>query len=131
MTREEWKSWAMSLKTGDIVIVKGWHSVEVATVKKVTPTGRINTDKGVFAQTEYYDCYRGYGKTRGDELVPATQELIEQAEKQKREEEEARRKSQTIRAARNIAYKLCYGEITMKYDLAVQLLELVEKHKED
>lgn len=130
MTREEWKSWAMSLKPGDIVIVKGWKSVKVATVKKVTPTGRVNTDNGVFYQDNWFDHYKGYGKTYGD-LVPYTPELIAEAEKQKREEEETRRKSQTIRAAKNIAYKLCYGEITMKYDLAVQLLELIEKHKED
>lgn len=74
MTRAEWKAWAMSLKPGDKVIVKGWHSLEIATVRRITPTGRVNTDKGVFAQREWLDYYTGYGETSG-ELVPATNSM--------------------------------------------------------
>lgn len=96
--------------------------------KKITPTGRVNTDKGVFAQTEYFDCYRGYGKNRGCELVPATKELIEEVEKQRKEEEEKRREEKTIVAAKRVAYKLSYGEITMNCEMAVELLELVHKY---
>lgn len=85
MTREEWKAWAMSLKTGDRVIVKYWNSLQIATVEKVTPTGRIKTDLGVFYQDNCTDSYTGYGKTYGD-LAPATPDLIAEAEKQEKED---------------------------------------------
>lgn len=128
MTREEWKVWAMSLKPGDRVIVKGWHSLEIATVKKVKPTGRVKTDKGDFAQKEWLDYYTGYGKTYGD-LVPATPELIAEAEKQKWEEIEAKHRESVIREAKSLAYKLRYGEIDMPYEMAEELIALVEKYK--
>ena len=127
MTREEWKAWAMSLEPGDRVIVKRWCSLEVATVKKVTPSGRVNTDKGVFYQNNWSDYYKGYGKTRGD-LVPATPELIAEAEKQKWEEIEKRHRESVIRKAKGLAYKLQYGEIDMPYDMAEELIALGEKH---
>lgn len=128
MTREEWKAWAMSLKPGDKVIVKGWHSLEIAIVKKVTPTGRVKTDKGDFFQKDWLDYYTGYGKTYGD-LVPATPELIAEAEKQEREEQERRRKESVIREAKSLAYQLRYGEIDMPYEMAEELIALVEKYR--
>lgn len=128
MTREEWKAWAMSLKPGDRVIVTGWHSLEIATVKKVTPSGRVNTDKGVFAQKEWLDYYTGYGKTYGD-LAPATPELIAEAEKQERGEQERRRRESVIREAKNLADKLRCGEIGMPYQMAEELVALVKKYR--
>lgn len=128
MTREEWKAWAMSLKPGDKVIVKGWHSLEIATVQKVTPSGRVNTDKGVFSQKEWLDYYTGYGKTYGD-LAPAIPELIAEAEKQERKEQERRRRESVIREAKNLADKLRCGEIDMPYQMAEELVALVEKYK--
>lgn len=130
MTREEWKEWAMSLKPGDKVIVKNWNSIKIAVVEKVTASGRVNTNKGVFYQDSCWDHYKGYGKTNGN-LVPATEELIAEAEKFKREREEEYKKERTINAAKVVAYKLRYGEIEMTYKMAVELLELVEKHKND
>lgn len=130
MTREEWKSWAMSLKPGDKVIVKGWHSFEIATVRRITPTGRVNTDKGVFTQREWIDYYTGYGETSG-ELVPATSELIAEAERQEQEERERQRRESVIREAKGLAYKLRYGEIDMPYEMAEELIALVKKNKGD
>lgn len=127
MTRDEWKAWAMSLKPGDKAIVKGWHSLEIATVKKVTPSGRVNTSKGVFYQDNCWDHYKGYGKTRGD-LVPATPELIAEAEKQEREEQERQRRESVVREAKSLAYQLRYGEIDMPYDLAEEMIALVKKY---
>lgn len=130
MTREEWKAWAMSLKPGDKAIVKGWHSLEIATVRRITPTGRVNTDKGVFAQREWLDYYTGYGETSG-ELVPATPELIAEAERQEQVEQERRRRESVIRKAKNLADKLRCGEINMPYEMAEELIALVKKYKGD
>lgn len=127
MKREEWKSWAMSLKPGDRAIVKGWHSLEIATVKMVTHSGRVNTDKGIFYQDKWFDHYKGYGKTRGD-LVPATPKLIAEAEKQEREEQERRRRESVVREAKSLAYQLRYGEIDMPYELAKEMIALVKKY---
>lgn len=127
MTREEWKAWGMSLKPGDKVIVKYWNGLKIATVKKVTPSGRLNTDLGIFAQREWLDYYTGYGKTRGD-LVPATPELIAEAEKQKWKEIERRHRESVIRKAKGLADKLRYGEIDMPYDMAKELIALVKKY---
>lgn len=127
MTRGEWKAWAMSLKPGDRAIVNGWYSLEIATVKKVTPSGRVNTDKGVFYQDNWSDYYKGYGKTHGD-LVPATPELIAEAEKQEREEQERRRRESVVREAKSLAYQLRYGEIDMPYELAEEMIALVKKY---
>lgn len=130
MTREEWKRWAMSLKPGDKVIVEDWDMIKVAVVEKVTASGRVNTNKGVFYQDTCWEHYKGYGKTRGN-LVPATEELIEKAEKSAKERAEQYRKSRTIESAKDLAYKLRYGEIEMTYELAVDLIDLVSKHKKD
>lgn len=127
MTGEEWKTWAMSLKPGDKAIVKYWRSVDIAIVQKVTPSGRVNTNKGVFALNKWGDWYEGYGKTSGY-LYPATPELIAEAERQEREREEEHRRNAVLRKAIDTAYKLRYGEIHMTYDLAVELIALVEKH---
>lgn len=127
MTRDEWKAWAMSLKPGDKVIVKSWHSLKIATVKKVTPTGRVKTDKGDFYQKDSLDYYTGYGKTYGN-LVPATPELIAEAEAKEREEQERRRKESVIREAKSLAYQLRYGEIDMPYELAEEMIALVKKY---
>ena len=78
MNREEWKAWAMALKPGDRVILKVWAEVKVAIVKNVTPSGRVNTNQGVFYQDSCWEHYRGYGKTNGT-IEPATPELIAEA----------------------------------------------------
>lgn len=127
MTRDEWKAWAMSLKPGDKVIVKYWNSLKIATVKKVTPSGRLNTDLGIFAQREWLDYYTGYGKTRGA-LTPATPDLIAEVEKQEREEQERRRKEAVVREAKGLAYQIWYGEVAVPYQMAKELIALVKKY---
>ena len=127
MTREEWKAWAMSLKPGDRVVVKHWNGLDIATVVKITPSGRINTDQGVFYQDNCFDHYQGYGKTCGD-LVPVTPDLIAEAERQKWEEIEAKHRKSVIQEAWWIVQKLNCGEIDMPYDMAEELIALVKKY---
>lgn len=125
MTREETLSWEKSLKPGDIVIHKDWNECYTLTVEKVTPTGIIKTNGGMsFAQTSFSDRLLGRGRT-GGEIVPATEELLAEAEKQRLVREETRRKAETVQKA---WYKMrIISGIT--YDFAVDFLELCEKHR--
>lgn len=124
MTREEALAWAKSLKPGDVVIHKGWNICIPLTVKKVTPTGIVKTnDDKSFAQTSYFDGIIGRGRTYG-EIVPATPELLAEAERQKRERDEHERRIRTINRA---VVKLGHMP-RMTYEFAVDFLELCEKH---
>lgn len=129
MTREEWKAWAMSLKPGDKVIVKVGYTLEIANVESITENGKIKTNLGDFA-LGLFGMYTGCGKTYGC-LYPANQELIAEAERQEREEQERRRKASVISEAKSLAYMLRYGEIDMPYEMAEELIALVKKYKGD
>ena len=128
MNREEWKAWAMALKPGDRVILKVWAEVKVAIVKNVTPSGRVNTNQGVFYQDSCWEHYRGYGKTNGT-IEPATPELIAEAEKQKLERQERQRKASVIREAEQFARRLTCG-YRISYEMAEELIALAKKYEE-
>lgn len=124
MAREETLAWAKSLKPGDVVIHKGWNECYTLTVEKVTPTGIIKTNGGMsFAQTSFSDRLLGRGRT-GGEIVPATEELLAEAEKQRLVREENRRKAETLQKA---WYKMRYIS-SITYEFAADFLELCEKH---
>lgn len=124
MTREEALAWAKSLKTGDTVIQKMCGNYRALTVEKVTPTGiaKTNGDKS-FAQNSWFDGIVGRGRTSGD-IVPATEELLSEAEKQRLEREVERRKAETTQKT---WYKIRLIS-HISYEFAVDFLDLCEKH---
>lgn len=131
-TREEWREWALSLKPGDKVINAdySWNNkIRVEFVEKITKSGMVRTNKGVYAQTKYWDNYKGRGETRGS-IKPATLELIQQAEFQAQEEEKEKMVKRTIAEAKVLCYNLRYGFTQMPYEMAVELLELVKKYEQ-
>lgn len=131
-TREEWREWALSLKPGDKVINADYswrEKVRVETVEKITPSGMVRTNIGMYAQTKYWEKYRERGKTRGF-IQPATPELIQEAERQAVERERRKEMNDTIVTARSKCYNLCYGRTEMPYEMAVELLELVKKYEQ-
>lgn len=126
MIREEWREWAFSLKPGDTVVVQKWGPTYMrATVQKITPTGRVNTDNGVFAMNEWAGTYCGYGKTNGN-LVQATPDLLEKAEKFEQEEAERKRKQEAINKAQKFAWDLYVMSRNMDYATAEKLLKVKE-----
>lgn len=96
-----------------------------AAVKKVTPSGRVNTDKGVFYQSNI-GWYEGYGTTRGY-LLKATPELLEKAEKFEREEAERKRKQEAINKAQKFVWELYAMSRNMDYATAEKLLRVKEE----
>lgn len=134
MTREEKRAWALSLKPGDKVVkTKYWNEtpVDVLTVERLTKTGRVVTNKGTYHMSSEWDStYKGYGNAEGT-IIPATPENIQRAEEYYREEEENKKKRSVISKALEAAYDLRYGKREMTYEIAVELLELLERHKED
>lgn len=126
MTREEWKEWALSLEPGDTVVIERWGPTYMkATVQKITPTGRVNTDKGVFAMNEWSGTYCGYGKTNGHLMKPTT-ELLEKAEKYEKEEADRKRKQEAINKAQKFAWELYVASRNMDYATAEKLLRVKE-----
>lgn len=126
MTKEQWKEWAFSLKPGDTVVIERWGPAYMrATVQKITPTGRINTDKGVFAMNEWCGAYSGYGKTNGHLMKP-TPELLENVEKFEQEEAERKRKQEAINKAQKFARELYAMSRNMDYATAEKLLRVKE-----
>lgn len=134
MTREETRAWALSLKPGDKVVkTKYWDKtpVDVLTVEKITKSGMVATNKGTYHMTsEWESDYKGRGNADGN-IIPATPENIQMAEDYHREEEENKKKRSVIGKALEAAYDLRYGKREMTYEIAVELLELLERHKED
>lgn len=124
MTREEALAWAKSLKPGDVVTHKYWNICLPLTVKKVTTTGIVKTnDDKSFAQTPCFDGIIGRGRTSG-EIVPATPELLAEAERQKRERDEHESRVRVINKA---TIKIIHMP-RPTYEFAADLLELCEKH---
>ena len=128
---EEMRAWIAGLKTGDKVIQQTYNRISVLTVKKVTPTGIVRTTNGEsFAQRSWCSLICGRGETRG-EILPATPELIAEAERQDAERTERQKRESTIRRAKNYARQLFYNDIELTYELATEFLELLERHKEN
>lgn len=134
MTREETREWALSLKPGDKVVkTKHWDEtpVEVLIVERLTKTGMVVTNKGTYHMTSEWDrSYKGRGNAEGT-IIPATEENIQKAEEYYRREEETKRRRSIINQAMEAAYNLRYGKTKMTYEIAVDLLEMMEKHKND
>lgn len=80
--------------------------------------------------SEWESDYKGRGNADGN-IIPATPKNIQMAEDYYREEEEKRKKWSVIHKALEAAYDLRYGKRKMTYEIAVELLELLERHKED
>lgn len=124
MTREETLAWAKSLKPGDTVIHSACRSFFALTVEKVTPTGIVKTNEGKsFAQNTWFDGIVGRGRT-GGEIVPATEELLAEAEKQRLAREENRRKAETAQKAWYKMRRISH----ISYEFATDFLDLCEKH---
>lgn len=124
MTREEILAWAKSLKPGDVVIWSDCGQYRKLTVQKVTTTGIVKTNGYMsFAQTSWRDDLSGRGKTSG-KIIPATDELLAEVEKQQKERENLNRIRRTIQAAKT-RMRLIYD---ISYEFAVDFLELCEKH---
>lgn len=129
MNRQEWKDWATSLKPGDKVIVSKWNVVALDYVKKVTPKGWVVTEKsGTYCQTEYCDRYLKRGG--GDEIVPWSMELEQQAIVHEKALELERLRNRTISMAKSIAYDWAYSKKHVSYELAQKIIELDKQMEE-
>lgn len=123
MNRAEWAAWAKGLKSGDNVIVKARSRILVDVVKRVTPSGWIVTLRnGTYSMSKWFDYYTERGGFK--DIVPYTEELAEEAKRQKEELERQQKIDITIRRAKNIAYDWQYGNRNVDYDLACKILAL-------
>lgn len=128
-SREQWKDWAINLKAGEHVVIKSFGVVVPAVVQRITPGGKVRTNKGLFAQLKYCDWYRGVG-TSGF-LEPATPEMWAQAVQDEEKRAEAKKQYDRIQKAKSIAYRLCYGPLEINQELAQILIEYAEKAKKE
>ena len=123
MTKEENTAWVKALSPGDTVIYKGWgDDISPATVLKITPSGIVRTDKGSFNQSSWTGDITGYGKTSG-RIVPATDELMEEARKRKEKRKEEQRKKNTIQKARSLVCRLYGKRFDFDYPTAERIIE--------
>lgn len=123
MSKEESAAWVKSLKPGDVAIYKGWgDDISPATVLKITPSGIVRTDKGSFNQSSWTGDITGYGKTSG-RIIPATDELMEEARKQKEKRKEEQRKKNTIQKARSLVCRLYGKRFDFDYPTAERIIE--------
>lgn len=127
MTKEENTAWVKALSPGDTVIYKSWgDDISPATVLKVTPSGIVRTDKGSFNQSSWTGDITGYGKTIG-RIVPATDELMEEARKQEEKRKEEQRKKNTIREAQSLVFRLYEKRFDFDYPTAERIIEALGK----
>lgn len=123
MTKEENTAWVKALSPGDTVIYRGWgDDISPATVLKITPSGIVRTDKGSFNQSSWAGDITGYGKTSG-RIVPATDELMEEARKRKEKRKEEQRKKNTIQKAQSLVYRLYEKRFDFDYPTAERIIE--------
>lgn len=127
MTREELREWVAALKPGDVVIHKRWYNyLSKLTVTKVTPSGIVRTDGGAsFKLSDYLDNVYERGKY-DSEIVPATAELLKEAEQQILEREAKVQRERKVRSAVH-TMSLANTE-NVPYEFAVDFLELCDKH---
>lgn len=116
MTREELREWVADLKPGDVVIHKRWYNdLSKLAVKKVTPSGIVRTEGGAsFKLSDYSDNVYKLGN-RDSEIVPATAELLEEIERERK-----------VRAAVYMMHSANTEKIP--YEFAVEFLELCDKY---
>lgn len=127
MTREELREWVAALKPGDVVIHKRWYNhLSKLTVTKVTPSGIVRTEGGVsFKLSDYSDNVYRRGNYDG-EIVPATAELLEEAEQQILEREAKVQRERKVCAA---VHKMSLANTeNVPYEFAVEFLELCDKY---
>lgn len=84
MTREETLEWAKSLKPGDKVIYERIGVVRALEVKSVTPSAMVEMTNNLwFSLAPYTDAFFPCGiNVRGGCIVPATGELLYEAQRQ-------------------------------------------------
>lgn len=131
-THEEMKNWASKLRPEDKVVLKLFGPrgcIDVLTVKKLTPTGRVVTDKGTYGFSKYSGYYKGYGEAIGV-IVPATSESIAEAEHNKVKEERERKDCEDIRTACTIGWKIWREEVHLTPIMARELIDLYKKWEE-
>lgn len=129
MTREEWRSWAMSLSPGDKVIVGTFTRLIPETVKKVTSAGWVVTsNSGTYGQTKWRDRYTQRGGY--NEIFPFTEYLWSKAIEQQKERERKEKINNTICKAKMVAHNWRYGKNTVDYELAKKILALAGESEE-
>lgn len=127
MTREELREWVATLNPGDVVIRKTcYNHLSKLIVTKVTPSGIVRTEGGAsFKLSDYSDNVYERG-SRGGEIVPATAELLEEAEQQNLE---MKAKVERERKVRTAVHKMSLANTwNIPYKFAVEFLELCDKH---
>lgn len=127
MTREEAQAWVASLKPGDVVIHKQWNNyLSKLTVTKVTPSGIIRTDKDVsFKLSSWSNLVRERGSGIS-EIVPATDDLLQEVERQDEQRWEEMDRKRTIRWA--VSEMSCANTENVPYEFAVDFLALLKQH---
>lgn len=127
MTREEAQAWVASLKPGDTVIRNEWDNrFFKETAKKVTPSGIVRTDSGrSFKLSNWSNCVNERGGRNG-EIAPATEELLQEAERQ---EQRRREEMDRVRAIRRAVSEMsCANTGNVPYEFAADFLDLCKKH---
>lgn len=130
MTKEESLAWVKSLKPGDVVIYKGLCSnLRPATVEKITPSGIVRTNRGSFKESTWSRSGRvvSYGKTASGEIIPQTEELLAEAERQEAEEAAMQKRRDTIRKAQNMIFGLYNNRFNLDYSKAVKVIRALEE----
>lgn len=126
---DEMKEWAGKLKPGDKVVLEllgPRGCIDVLEVERITPTGRIVTNKGTYGQSKYSGYYKGYGEAIGV-IVPAINENVLKAERNKAKEEKEMKDREAVRTAGTIAWKIWREDIKLTPDMAMELISLWKK----
>ena len=123
MTNEEW---VKTLKPGDEVAVMNYDFVKIGVVERVTPSGIVRTKKhGSYKKSRYSDHIASYGDRSFSSIKPLTPELRERAEENMRKIAQEQLVKSTISKAYNIAYDIVYRRISLSYDMAKKVIELL------
>ena len=122
--------WVFALKPGDKVIKSyGWESniLEVGIVKKVTPSGIVRLKDGTSFRksNRSYDVI-GYGNY-GGHILPVTNELLEQAQKQDKKRAEEEQQRQIINKALKTVDSIHFDR-NITYEFASEFLTLFDRY---
>lgn len=109
------------------MIQKRWNNpLSKLIVTKVTPSGIVRTNGGLsFKLSDCLDKVSERG-SHSSEIVPATAELLEKAERQNLELKEKIKREHKIRTA--VYWMRCANTEKIPYDFAVDFLELCNKY---
>lgn len=130
MTREELIDWVFSLNPGDSVIHRNFDSGQLFElfVKKVTNSGIVRTVDGFsFKISPYFNCVSAYGRSSCGEIIPVTEELLQEVDRQRKERLSRRERLVKINDAISKMHSASHD--TTSYDFAVDFLELYKKYK--